>query len=147
MSYAKYIQGIILREERQCQTKRQPASDVPYHGEYGIKRLIRQPERSYIEVYNLETIAALAFRVESFGAAKVRKACWKGLCTGEKRKRRCSCRYLRAASPKNIGRHDDISTCQHFNTPTCQHTNVPTLVCWYVPPEAQPVSHCQKSEK
>ena len=27
-----------------------------------------------IEVYDLETIAALAFRVESFGAAKVRKA-------------------------------------------------------------------------
>ena len=42
--------------------------------EYGIKRLIRLPERSYIEVYNLETIAALAFRVESFGAAKVRRA-------------------------------------------------------------------------
>ena len=42
--------------------------------EYGIKRLIRLPERSYIEVYDFETIAALAFRVESFGAAKVRKA-------------------------------------------------------------------------
>ena len=41
--------------------------------EYGIKRLIRLPERSYIEVYDFETIAALAFRVESFGAAKVRK--------------------------------------------------------------------------
>ena len=40
----------------------------------GIKRLIRLPQRSYIEVYDLETIAALAFRVESFGAAKVRKA-------------------------------------------------------------------------
>ena len=42
--------------------------------EYGIKRLIRLPERSYIEVYDLETIAALAFCIESFGAAKVRKA-------------------------------------------------------------------------
>ena len=42
--------------------------------ELGIKRLIRLPQRSYIEVYDLETIAALAFRVESFGAAKVRKA-------------------------------------------------------------------------
>jgi len=131
--------------------------------EYGIKRLIRLPERSYIEVYDFETIAALAFRIESFGAAKVRKVLleriingrkekttvfvsvvsdgkpnsrWKGLCTCEKKKRQCSCRYLRAASPKNIGRHDDISTCQHFNTPTCQHTNVPTLVCWYVPPGA-----------
>lgn len=29
--------------------------------EYGIKRLIRLPERSYIEVYNLETIAAPRF--------------------------------------------------------------------------------------
>ena len=42
--------------------------------EHGIKRLIRLSERNYIEVYDLETIAALAFRVESFGAAKVRKA-------------------------------------------------------------------------
>ena len=30
-------------------------------------------DRSSIEVYDLETIAALAFRIESFGAAKVRK--------------------------------------------------------------------------
>ena len=42
--------------------------------ELGIKRLTPLPQRSYIEVYDLETIAALAFRVESFGAAKVRKA-------------------------------------------------------------------------
>ncbi|SEA70767.1 hypothetical protein SAMN04487924_11146 [Bacteroides xylanisolvens] len=42
--------------------------------EHGIKRLIRLSERNYIEVYDLETIATLAFRVESFGAAKVRKA-------------------------------------------------------------------------
>ena len=41
--------------------------------EYGIKRLVRLSDRSNIEVYNLETIAALAFRIESFGAAKVRK--------------------------------------------------------------------------
>ena len=26
------IQGIILREERQREAERQPASDVPYHG-------------------------------------------------------------------------------------------------------------------
>ena len=42
--------------------------------EYGIERLIRLSDRSSIEVYDLETIAALAFRIESFGAAKVRKA-------------------------------------------------------------------------
>ncbi|MDB0681979.1 hypothetical protein PL418_10355 [Barnesiella intestinihominis] len=42
--------------------------------EYGIKRLIRLSDRSSMEVYDLETIAALAFRIESFGAAKVRRA-------------------------------------------------------------------------
>ena len=41
--------------------------------EYGIERLIRLSDRSSIEVYDLETIAVLAFRIESFGAAKVRK--------------------------------------------------------------------------
>ena len=41
---------------------------------YDIKRIIRISDRYSAEVYNLETIAALAFRVESFGAAKVRKA-------------------------------------------------------------------------
>ena len=54
--------------------------------EYGIKRLIRLPERSYIEVYNLETIAALAFRVESFGAAKVRRALLERIIHGRKEK-------------------------------------------------------------
>ena len=40
--------------------------------EYGIERLVRLSDRSSIEVYDLETIVALAFRIESFGAAKVR---------------------------------------------------------------------------
>ena len=40
---------------------------------YDIKRIIRISDRSSIEVYDLETIAALAFRIESFGATKVRK--------------------------------------------------------------------------
>lgn len=40
---------------------------------HGIKRIIRLSDKYSIEVYNLETIAALAFRIESFGAAKVRK--------------------------------------------------------------------------
>ena len=54
--------------------------------EYGIKRLISLPERSYIEVYNLETIAALAFRVESFGAARVRKLLLDRIMNGRKEK-------------------------------------------------------------
>ena len=41
---------------------------------YDIKRIIRISDKYSAEVYNLETITSLAFRVESFGAAKVRKA-------------------------------------------------------------------------
>ena len=45
--------------------------------EYGIKRLVRLSDRSSIEVYDLETIAVLAFRVES-GRRKSAKCCWSG---------------------------------------------------------------------
>ena len=54
--------------------------------EYGIKRLVRLSDRSSIEVYNLETIAALAFRIESFGAAKVRKVLLERIINGRKEK-------------------------------------------------------------
>ena len=52
--------------------------------EYGIERLVRLSDRSSIEVYDLETIAALAFCVESFGAAKVRKALLERIMYGRK---------------------------------------------------------------
>lgn len=42
--------------------------------EYDIKRSIILSDKCSVEVYNLETIIALAFRIESFRAAKVRKA-------------------------------------------------------------------------
>ena len=54
--------------------------------EYGIERLIRLSDRSSIEVYDLETITALAFRVESFGAAKVRRALLERIIHGRKEK-------------------------------------------------------------
>ena len=54
--------------------------------EYGIERLIRLSDRSSIEVYDLETIAALAFRIESFGAAKVRKVLLERIMNGRKEK-------------------------------------------------------------
>ena len=54
--------------------------------EYGIKRLVRLSDRSSIEVYDLETIAALAFRVESFGAARVRKLLLDRIMNGRKEK-------------------------------------------------------------
>ena len=52
--------------------------------EYDIKRTIRISDKYSAEVYNLETIAALAFRIESFGAAKVRKALLKRIIHGRK---------------------------------------------------------------
>ena len=51
---------------------------------YDIKRIIRLSDRYSAEVYNLETIAALAFRIESFGAAKVRKVLLERIMHGRK---------------------------------------------------------------
>lgn len=53
---------------------------------YDIKRIIRISDKYSAEVYNLETIAALTFRVESFGAAKVRKALLDRIIHGRKEK-------------------------------------------------------------
>ena len=53
---------------------------------YDIKRIIRISDRYSAEVYNLETIAALAFRIESFGAAKVRKLLLDRIMNGRKEK-------------------------------------------------------------
>ena len=51
---------------------------------YDIRRIIRISDRYSAEVYNLETIAALAFRIESFGAAKVRKVLLERIIPGRK---------------------------------------------------------------
>ena len=53
---------------------------------YDIKRIIRISDRYSAEVYNLETITALAFRIESFGAAKVRKLLLDRIMNGRKEK-------------------------------------------------------------
>ena len=53
---------------------------------YDIKRIIRLSDRYSAEVYNLKTIAALAFRIESFEAAKVRKVLLKRIMHGRKEK-------------------------------------------------------------
>ena len=54
--------------------------------EYDIKRLVCLSDRSSIEVYDLETIAALAFRIHSFGAAELRKALLERIVYGRKEK-------------------------------------------------------------
>ena len=51
---------------------------------YDIKRIIRISDKYSAEVYNLETIAALAFRIESFGATKVRKVLLERIILGRK---------------------------------------------------------------
>ena len=51
---------------------------------YDIKRIIRISDRYSAEIYNLETIAALAFRIESFGASKVRKVLLERIMHGRK---------------------------------------------------------------
>ena len=51
---------------------------------YDIRRIIRISDRYSAEVYNLETIAALSFRIESFGAAKVRKVLLERIMHGRK---------------------------------------------------------------
>ena len=51
---------------------------------YDIRRIIRISDRYSAEVYNLETIAALAFRIESFGASKVRKVLLERIMHGRK---------------------------------------------------------------
>ena len=51
---------------------------------YDIRRIIRISDRYSAEVYNLETITALAFRIESFGAAKVRKVLLERIMHGRK---------------------------------------------------------------
>ena len=42
--------------------------------EYEIKRTIRISDKCNMEVYNLETIIALAFRIGTFGTERVRNA-------------------------------------------------------------------------
>lgn len=42
--------------------------------EHEIKRTIRLSDNHSIEVYNLETIIALSFRINTFGAEQVRRA-------------------------------------------------------------------------
>ena len=51
---------------------------------YDIRRIIRISDRYSAEVYDLETIAVLAFRIESFGAAKVRKVLLERIIHGRK---------------------------------------------------------------
>lgn len=49
------------------------------------KRYLRQANGNGIEVYNIEMIVVLAFRLDSFGANKVREHLFRILRTNEKR--------------------------------------------------------------
>lgn len=53
--------------------------------EYNIKRTIRLSDKRCMEVYNLEAVIALAFRINTFGAEKIRNEVLKMIC-GRKEK-------------------------------------------------------------
>ena len=99
---------------------------------YDIKRIICISDRYSIEVYNLETIATLAFRIESFGAAKVRKVLLERIMHGRKEKNdgvRVGCFGRQAQQPLEsmmIYQHINIPTYQHANVPAYQHANMQT---------------------
>lgn len=48
--------------------------------EHEIKRTIRMSDKHSMEVYNLESIIALAFRINTFGAEQVRRTILEKLC-------------------------------------------------------------------
>ncbi len=90
---------------------------------YDIKRIIRISDRYSAEVYNLETIAALAFRIESFGAAKVRKVLLERIINRRKEKTTVFVSVVSDGKPNTVGKHDEY---QHTNMTTYQHTNMQT---------------------
>ncbi len=88
---------------------------------YDIKRIIRISDRYSAEVYNLETIAAHAFRIESFGGGESPQS-----VVGKDYKRakrendgiRVGCFGRQAQQPLEsmmIYQHTNISTYQHAN--------------------------------
>lgn len=54
--------------------------------EYEIRQTIRISDKCNIEVYNLETITALAFRIGTYGAGQVRQALLDRIMHGRKEK-------------------------------------------------------------
>lgn len=54
--------------------------------EYDIRHTIRISDKCSIEVYNLETIISLAFRIGTYGAEQVRKALLDRITHGRKEK-------------------------------------------------------------
>ena len=81
---------------------------------YKIKRIIRVLDRYKAEVYNLEAITSLAFRIESFGAAKVLRALLERIIH-ENDGIRVGCFGWQAQQPLEsmmIYQHTNISTCK-----------------------------------
>lgn len=54
--------------------------------EYEIRRTIRISDRYSEDVYNLETITAIAFRIGTYGAERVRQALLDRIMHGQKEK-------------------------------------------------------------
>ena len=82
---------------------------------YKIKRIIRVLDRYKAEVYNLEAITSLAFRIESFGAAKVLRALLERIIHGRKEKTTVFVSVVSDGKPNSRWKawwHTNISTCK-----------------------------------
>ena len=91
---------------------------------YKIKRIIRVLDRYKAEVYNLEAITSLAFRIESFGAAKVLRALLERIIHGRKEKTTVFVSVVSDGKPTAVGKHDDISAYQHINMQTYHYGDI-----------------------
>lgn len=87
---------------------------------YKIKRIIRVLDRYKAEVYNLEAITSLAFRIESFGAAKVLRALLERIIHGRKEKTTVFVSVVSDGKPNSRWK-----AWWYTNVPTCKRTSIP----------------------
>mgnify|MGYP002227281470 CR=1 FL=1 len=93
---------------------------------YDIKHIIRLSDKYSAEVYNLETIAALAFRVESFGGGESPQGIIREDYTRAKRENdgiRVGCFGRQAQQlleSMMIYQHTNMQTYQHTSMQTCK---------------------------
>jgi hypothetical protein len=98
---------------------------------YKIKRIIRVLDRYKAEVYNLEAITSLAFRIESFGAAKVLRALLERIIHGRKEKTTVFVSVV--SESMMIYQHTNMQTYQHISIPTCKPITMVIYIAGSIP--------------
>lgn len=95
---------------------------------YKIKRIIRVLDRYKAEVYNLEAITSLAFRIESFGAAKVLRALLERIIHGRKEKTKVFVSVVSDGKPNSRWK-----AWWYINIPTCKHITMVIYIAGSIP--------------